>query len=93
MQVRIPKFVESQVGSEIKSTHRIKIIYGDDFILENVIYSNDIPEKNKIIIHKLSDSSIYTFQFSLLRIISQDFFMGQTVETHFLHFCVRKESC
>lgn len=45
MQVRIPKFVESQVGSETKSTHRIKITYGDEFILENIIYSNDILEK------------------------------------------------
>lgn len=48
MQVRIPKFVESQVGSETKSTHRIKIIYGNDFILENVIHSNDLLEKIRL---------------------------------------------
>lgn len=42
MQVRIPKFVESQVGSETESTHRIKIYSGNYFILENVVYRNEI---------------------------------------------------
>lgn len=38
MQVRIPKFVESQVGSETKSTHRIKINSCNGFNLGNAIY-------------------------------------------------------
>lgn len=42
MQVRIPKFVESHVGSETEITHRIKICSGNYFILENVVYRNEI---------------------------------------------------
>lgn len=42
MQVRIPKFVESQVGSETESTQSIKIYSGNYFILENAAYRNEI---------------------------------------------------
>lgn len=42
MQVRIPKFVESQVGSETERTQRIKIYSGNYFILENAEYRNEI---------------------------------------------------
>lgn len=42
MQVKIPKFVESQVGSEREGIHRIKIYSGNYFILENIEYRNEI---------------------------------------------------